>query len=41
MNEENNEATQEQETNSDSSNDFFAQLEGSVNGVVSEGSNQE
>lgn len=39
MNEENNEVTQE--LNSDSSNDFFAQLEGSVNGVVTEGSNQE
>ena len=39
MNEENNEVTQEQ--SSDSSQDFFAQLEGSVNGVVTEGSNHE
>jgi uncharacterized protein YecE (DUF72 family) len=38
MNEENNEVTQEQSSDSD---DFFAQLEDSVNGVVSEGSNQE
>lgn len=38
MNEENNEVTQEQTPDSD---DFFAQLEDSVNGVVSEGSNQE
>ena len=38
MNEENNEVTQEQPSDSD---DFFAQLEDSVNGVVSEGSNQE
>tara|TARA_R100000234_G_scaffold119886_1_gene104158 strand:- start:1399 stop:2253 length:855 start_codon:yes stop_codon:yes gene_type:complete len=38
MNEE-NEVTQEQTP--DSSSDFFAQLEGSVNGVVTEGSNQE
>ena len=38
MNEENNEVTQEQ--SSDSSNDFFAQLEGSVNGVVTEGSEE-